>query len=100
MKLVYSAEADTNLDEILDYGVENWGVERAIEYLELLQDEIMIFIDHPELGKKYQSDFVLPSESLRALDIDNYKIIYRLNDEIIEIISILPKGRPLLLGKT
>ncbi|MDB2438942.1 type II toxin-antitoxin system RelE/ParE family toxin [Hellea sp.] len=100
MKLVYSAEADTNLDEILDYGVENWGVERAIAYLELLQDEILVLIDHPELGKKYQSDFVLLSESLRALDIDNYKIIYRLNDEIIEIISILPKGRPLLLGKT
>lgn len=85
-----------NLNEVFDYGVENWGVDRATSFVTFLQDEIDILTDFPELGKLYENDYIMLSEGFRALDIDNYKTIYRLGKNLIEIVSILPKGRPLL----
>ena len=85
-----------NLNEVFDYGVENWGVDRAASFVSFLQDEIDILTEFPELGKRYENDYIMLSEGFRALDIDNYKTIYRLEKKLIEIVSILPKGRPLL----
>ncbi|WP_034387087.1 type II toxin-antitoxin system RelE/ParE family toxin [Hellea balneolensis] len=94
MEIVYSAHAEMNLNEIFDYGVVNWGVDRAISFVTFLQDEIDILTDFPELGKRYENDNLMLLEGLRALDIDNYKTLYRLGKNDIEIVSILPKGRP------
>ncbi len=94
MRLTYSAEADENFLEILQYGVHHWGADKAIEFVEFLREQISMLLDFLELGKPYGNEFIKISEPLRAYNIQNYKIIYHISANVIEVITILPKGRP------
>jgi plasmid stabilization system protein ParE len=94
MRLTYSAEADENFLEILQYGAHHWGVDKAIEFVEFLREQISMLLDFPELGKPYDNEFIKTSGTLRAYNIQNYKVIYHISAKEIEVITILPKGRP------
>ena len=50
MRHELSRRAQADLDDIRDYSVEQFGVERAILYLDEIEQAFRRLIDHPQIG--------------------------------------------------
>lgn len=94
-------EAEKNLKEILEYGMENWGLEQALLFMEDLRTTISVLLEYPQLGPSYHDPKLdKDAQSLRSLVYKQYRIVYETDNNLIRIIAILPKGRPRGLSPT
>ena len=86
MKYKLSHEAKKDL-EIWLYTFENWSIEQADRYFNLLMDEIEFLTQHPKSGKDYSSI----RKGYYRTQIKSHFIFYRINKtkDIVEIIRIL-----------
>ena len=83
-----SAEARSDLDEIWDYITAD-NSEAADRLLRLLVSKIRTLASVPEMGRKRDE----LSPGLRSFAVGNYVIIYRRNQDGIEIVRVLHGAR-------
>ncbi len=87
MSYKISFQASEDIENIWLYTIENWSLEQADRYVNLIFDEIEYLADHPNSGK----DFNHIRKNYRCSKVKSHIIFYRLTDKqnIIEIIRVL-----------
>jgi toxin ParE1/3/4 len=87
MKYLISQLASQDIENIWLYTYENWSVEQADRYFNLILDEIEYISNYPYSG----SDFSSVREGYYRSRIKSHFIFYRINQKknLIEIIRIL-----------
>jgi toxin ParE1/3/4 len=77
--------AQTDLEQIADYTVAEWGQKQADFYLEQLEKAFYSLLDNPYLGKS-RDDI---KAGYRSLLVEKHLVFYRLANEQLEIMRIL-----------
>ncbi|MCA4777119.1 type II toxin-antitoxin system RelE/ParE family toxin [Empedobacter stercoris] len=87
MNYKISKQAEVDLENIWLYTFEEWSLEQADYYLDLIIDEIEYISENPKTGKNY-NDF---RKGYFRSRVKSHFIFYRINikEEIVEIIRIL-----------
>lgn len=87
MKYKISLLASQDLENIWLYTFENWSIEQADRYLNLIMDEIEYVAQKPDSG----FDFSLVRKGYYSSRIKSHFIFYRIDQKnsIVEIIRIL-----------
>ena len=87
MNFKISQEANRDIEKIWLYTYENWSLEQADRYFNLIMDEIEYLAENPESGK----DYSLIRKGYFRSRIKSHFIFYKINrkKEEIEIIRIL-----------
>ena len=87
MNFKISKEAERDLEKIWLYTLENWSIEQADRYLNLIFDEIHYLCSKPGSGYDYGS---VRKEYWRS-KVKSHLLFYRINleDNQLEIIRIL-----------
>ncbi len=87
MKYIISHQANQDLENIWLYTFENWSVEQADRYFELIMDEIEYISINPDSG----IDFSSIRKGYYRSRIKSHFIFYRINkkNKVVEIIRIL-----------
>ena len=87
MKYKISNEALKDLENIWIYTFENWSIEQADRYYNLIIDEIEYICKSPKSGKDY-SDI---REGYFRSKVKSHLIFYKMNSDknLIEVIRIL-----------
>ena len=87
MKYKISVKASEDIENIWLYTFENWSLEQADRYVNLIFDEIEYLSNNPASGK----DFSHIRKNYRCSKVKSHLIFYRLfeNKNEIEIISVL-----------
>ena len=88
MRLELSRKAQSDLDDIRDYSVAEFGVERAVAYLDAVESAFRRIVDFPEIGAMHPTLRPLT----RSLGCQQHRIFYEVGDETILIIRILHKS--------
>jgi len=87
MNYKISKEADNDLEKIWLYTFENWSLEQADYYLDLIMNEIEYLSENPKSGKDYDEI----RKGYFHSQVKSHFIFYRINlkEETVEIIRIL-----------
>lgn len=87
MNYKISKEAETDLEKIWLYTFENWSLEQADYYFDLIMDEIEYLSENPKARKDYNE---IRKGYFRSR-VKSHFIFYRINlkEEKVEIIRIL-----------
>lgn len=87
MRYKISIQASEDIEKIWLYTFENWSLEQADRYVNLIFDEIEYLADNPNSGK----DFNHIRKNYRCSKVKSHIIFYRLTDKQsnIEIIRVL-----------
>ncbi|MCO5239338.1 MAG: type II toxin-antitoxin system RelE/ParE family toxin [Chitinophagaceae bacterium] len=87
MSYKISFQASEDIENIWLYTFENWSLEKADRYVNLIFDEIEYLADNPNSGK----DFNHIRKNYRCSKVKSHIIFYRLTDKQnnIEIIRVL-----------
>ncbi|HEX8625582.1 MAG TPA: type II toxin-antitoxin system RelE/ParE family toxin [Allosphingosinicella sp.] len=88
MRLELSRRAQADLDDIRDYSVAEFGVERAVAYLDEVEGAFRRIVDFPEIGSVHPA--VLPLT--RSLGCEQHRIFYEVGSDTILIVRILHKA--------
>jgi addiction module RelE/StbE family toxin len=89
MQIAWTREALNRLTEIEEY-ISKDSQQRAINFVNYLIDQGETLKDHPKIGR------VVPevgNENIRELIVKKYRIIYRVTDERIEILTVFEGHR-------
>lgn len=87
----FSALAVADIDEIWKYTSENWSVEQANRYYQLIDDEIEYICLHPESGKPLD-DFRV---GFRLSKVKSHLIVYQIRKHGIYVARILHQSMDL-----
>jgi toxin ParE1/3/4 len=86
MKVVWAEHARNRLSDIYRY-IERDSPSRAAEFCERLIDATGQLADHPFSGS------LLPEDgAYRQLIVDEYRIVYRVADRIVYVMTIVAPG--------
>ncbi len=87
MKYKISVKAFEDIENIWLYTFENWSLEQADRYVNLIFDEIEYLSDNPTSGK----DFSHVRKHYRCSKVKSHLVLYRFieNQNEIEIIRVL-----------
>ncbi len=85
VKIIWSNHFFIKTTEICDY-ISKESPEYASKFLTLLQTNITNLEKFPKMGRIVPERNV---DELRELILGNYRIIYHLNDDLIELITII-----------
>lgn len=82
-----SVKAFEDIESIWLYTFENWSIEQADRYLNLIFDEIEYLAENPTSGKDYSHI----RKSYRCARVKSHLIFYRINndEDTLEVIRIL-----------
>jgi toxin ParE1/3/4 len=84
---VLSKPAEEDLAQILEQGVEIWGIDQATEYAKLIDDALYLLAKHPQLG--HDRSHIKPN--VRSFRVESHIIFYRQQPAHLEVIRILHK---------
>ncbi|MBS1572799.1 MAG: type II toxin-antitoxin system RelE/ParE family toxin [Bacteroidetes bacterium] len=87
MKYKISIEAKNDIEKIWLYTFENWSIEQADRYFDLIMDEIEYIAENPASGK----DFSDVRKGYLRTRIKSHFIFYKENKKLkeVEIIRVL-----------
>lgn len=87
MNCKISQEVNRDIEKIWLYTFENWSLEQADRYFNLIMDEIEYLTKNPKLGKDYSN----VRRGYFRSKIKSHFIFYKINqkERVIEIIRIL-----------
>lgn len=94
MKVVWTDQARERLFDIEDYIVSQGSPDNAAKFIQKIVDRAKILADFPNSGRKVPE---YDREDFRELIEDNYRIIYRIKENLIEIDTVF-EARRLLPG--
>ncbi len=89
MKILWTEHATACLVEIEDY-IAFDDPEAAERWVEKLIKRTRVLADHPQAGRKLPE---MPKSSLRELIEANYRIVYRVTGETVEILTVFERHR-------
>jgi toxin ParE1/3/4 len=89
MHLVWTREALNKLSEIEKY-ISQDSPDRAITFVDYLIERGDALKDHPNIGRVVPE---IGKESIRELIAKNYRIIYRIDRDRIEILTVFEGHR-------
>jgi toxin ParE1/3/4 len=90
-QLLLSEKALKELDEIYNY-ITQYSINSASKTVNKIFEKSLLLKDFPEMG---QTEYFLENKQkqYRYIISENYKIIYRIDTEIIYIITLFDTGR-------
>ena len=86
-----SAEADQDLEDVFEYGLKEFGLDQAVEYVASFDALFELISQNPELGRTRNEI----KEGLRSLVKESHVVFYRVTDSQIRIVRILHGSRDL-----
>jgi len=89
VEVVWTGEAFRCLDEIEDFIAQD-SPENAIRFSEYLLDRADSLLDNPQLGR-IVPEFLHPD--IREIIAKGYRIVYRIREQRIEILSVFEGHR-------
>lgn len=95
MRFKLSDKAEQDLENIYLYSYENWGISKAIEYIEEIEKTISNLLDHPKLGKLQ----IKNKRTYYTFPCQSHIIYYHLQADILYVLSILHKSSIPVLPK-
>lgn len=97
MNVIWSQEAGDNLVDIEDF-IARDSVERAVRFVDALIDHAeAILADNPRSGRAVPE---IGTPDIRELIYRGYRIIYRLNGDQIEILTVFEGHRLLRMNES
>lgn len=84
-KIVWSEEARSDLEAIGEY-FERTSPQYASAIVSRLYNSVEQLADYPKLGRTVPE---IEHESLRELIVEEYRVVYQLQEERIEIVTVL-----------
>ncbi len=94
MRVVWTDQAFERLAEIEIY-ISRDNPQAAEQYIERLIARTEVLAEHPKLGRLVPE---VPGGYLRELVEGNYRIVYRIRDEIVEVLTVF-EGHQMLSEK-
>jgi len=91
MKIIWTREAINNLIEIEDFISQN-NPERAVEFIDYLVEQTKYLKSTPNMGRVVPE---ISNPDIRELIVKNYRIVYRLIDGEIQIVTVFESHRRL-----
>ena len=89
MRFLISEKANQDIERIWLYTCENWSIEQADRYYNLILDEIEFIVENFESGKSV--DYI--KKGYRASLVKSYIIFYKKSkSNVVEIIRVLHQG--------
>ena len=92
-KVVWSLDANDELLEIVTFQREKYGRRKALEVYESLHERVLVTKLQPELGRVVPELAVIGLTTIRELIQSPWRILYSVNGERIEILSIVDGRR-------
>lgn len=83
-KIIWSEEADQNVDAVLDYLENNWSEREVSNFITKLQERISLISEQPKLFPKSE----LIEGARRSVLTKQITVYYRLYSQQIEIIYV------------
>jgi len=97
MSVTWSREAGENLVEIEEF-IARDSVERAVRFVDALVDHTeAILTDNPRSGRTVPE---IGNSNFRELIYRGYRVVYRLNEDRIEILTVFEGHRLLRLNES
>ena len=84
-QLVIAPAAKTDLKDIYQYGLRQWGQTRSESYLESIKQQIWTLTEQPLIGVD-RSELL---SGARSLPIESHTLFYRVTLDTVEIIRVL-----------
>jgi len=84
-RFIISEKASADLENIYEYGLQEWGAGRAVDYILSLNEGFTKLAKHPEIGVSYGHVRRL----LRGFVVGSHIIFYRKLPDAIRIVRIL-----------
>ena len=84
-RLVIAPAAKTDLKDIYQYGLRQWGKKQSDSYLESLKEHFWMLTEQPLTGVERPD--LLPD--MRSLPIESHTLFYRATEDAVEIIRVL-----------
>lgn len=88
MRLELSRRAQADLDDIRDYSVEQFGVERAILYLDAIEQALRRLLDHPRIGAQRPE----LGDAVLSYPVGEHRIFYEARPGHVHVIRVLHKA--------
>lgn len=85
MRLELSRRAQADLDDIRDYSVAEFGVERTVAYLDAVESAFRRIVGFPDIGAVHPT-MRPPTRSLRC---QQHRIFYEIGRDTILIVRVL-----------
>ena len=85
LDLVQSSETRRDLSNIYHYSLDNWGANKAREYMDRLRARMSALRSNPLLGATHPD---LP-DGVHCLVAESHQIFYRVRSDTIEILRVL-----------
>jgi len=89
VKIEWSSIAENDLNEIIDYIAQD-SLEYALSFNEQVNEKIENLTQFPKMGRKVPE---LDDPNIRELILSNYRLIYRILGEKIQIVRLLHGSR-------
>lgn len=97
MSVVWSQEAGENLVDVEDF-IGRDSVERAVRFVDALIDHAeAVLADNPRSGRTVPE---IGNPDIRELIYRGYRIVYRINSDQIEILTVFEGHRLLRLNES
>jgi toxin ParE1/3/4 len=84
-QLVIAPAAKTDLKDIYQYGLRQWGQAQSDRYLENIKAQFWSITEQPLMGAE-RSDLLLGA---RSMPIESRTLFYRFTTDTVEIIRVL-----------
>jgi toxin ParE1/3/4 len=88
VRLELSRRAEADLDEIADYSVAEFGVERALLYLDAIEQALRRLVEHPMIGAQRAE----LGATVRTYPAGEHRIFYEVRAEAVFVIRLLHKA--------
>jgi toxin ParE1/3/4 len=85
-ELEFSLRAATDIAEILQYSLVNWGIEHRDDYAESLERAFETIVSLPEIGPLYRDD-----PPLRAYEVREHIVFYEIRESTLYVQRVLHK---------
>ena|ERR1700693_420250 len=88
---VRTAQADSDLDDIWYYvATKSNSLDIADRLIDSITDRFLLLANHPNIGRSRHTDL---RPGLRSFPVGEYLIIYRIQDEDVQILRVLRGSR-------
>ncbi|MBA7666591.1 hypothetical protein ES703_74672 [subsurface metagenome] len=94
VEIEWSPIAENDLNEIIDYIAQD-SLEYALSFYDLVREKVKVLTQFPKIGRKVPE---LDDPNIRELILRNYRIVYRIFEEKVQIIRVLHGSRILFYG--
>ena len=89
MKLLWTQESLEQLNSIEDYIAKD-SLERAVKFIDQIIELAETLLDNPQMGRVVPE---IANPVIRELILKKYRIVYRINENCIEILTVFEGHR-------